>query len=260
MNKILFSAFFSLLFFITFEALSFEGKEFKIPKFHAKQYLLPDNHPLQEQLKAIFLDSLMFETPHHWQLAGFQVFNRVHRGLMVARYPSINGYLFKKFQNHIPTTNQLDNYLKRITGALALDHFIRRHHLQYIVVPKKWLYLLPKKFSDPKTKERSYILIVEEMDICSGGADPLGEVAQKYSHIEKETLQELCLVLYHFRGLDSMLHNMPFTYQDKIAFIDTEKWNIKRKGYLRHAMAYLPLDKQQEALMIFQSLEKQEHK
>ncbi len=231
--------------------------EFSLRKHELKEYLLPNDHPLQSALKNIFNDSNMFESPSHWHLAGFQVLDRVHRNLMVARHPSIKNYLFKKFSNPISQKDQVNNYLKRISGARSLRTFIAKNRLQHITVPKKWLYQLPKKFNDSKTKEKTYILIVEEMDICSGGADPFGEVAQRYYHIEDEVLRELCIVLYHFRGLDSMLHNMPFTYQNKIAFIDTEKWKIKRKGYLRNAMQFLSPEKQAYALAIFQELENQ---
>lgn len=222
-----------------------------------KNYLLPQNHPIQSLLKDIFKDPSMFESPSHWHMTGFQVLDRVHRNLMVARHPSIKNYLFKKFSNDISEKDQINNYLKRITGARSLRTFIAKNRLHHIIVPKKWLYPLPKKFNDSKTKEKSYILIVEEMDICSGGTDPFGEVAQRYYHIENEILRELCIVLYHFRGLDSMLHNMPFTYQNKIAFIDTEKWKIKRQGYLRNAMPFLPPEKQAYALSVFQELENQ---
>lgn len=252
--------FFLILFNVTFANPVVDQIQPTNFKFLDASYLLPKKHPLQKKLKDIFKDPEIFDTPHQLRLAGFQVLNRVHRNLMVARHPSISGYLFKKFQNNVSQEDQLDNYLKRIKGALALSKFIRHNNLQHIIVPGKWLYKLPKRFRDSKTKEPAYILIVDEIDICSGGSDPNGEVAQRYLHIQENVLQELCMVVYHFRGLDSMLHNMPFTYQNKIAFIDTEKWAINRKGYLRNAMSYLSPDKQAYALSIFNALENQDHK
>lgn len=214
---------FSFLFQLICSVLYADSKQTVIPTLSAIDYVLPSNHPLEAQLKTIFNDPNMFNSPEQLKHAGFQVFERVHRGLMVARHPLIKGYLFKKFQNNVNQQDQFDNYMKRASGARALSQFIKKNDLQHIVVPKKWLYQLPKKFSDRKTKEAAYILIVEEINICSGGADPGGEVAQRYYHIEEDVLRELCLVVYHFRGLDSVLHNMPFTYDNKIAFIDTEK-------------------------------------
>ncbi len=225
-----------------------------------KQYLLPKNHPLQIPLKNLFQTPNMFDSPREWHLSGFQVLDRVHRKLMVARHPTVNNYLFKKFQNTVSAKKQLNNYLKRTSGAKALSQFIIRNHINHIIVPKKWLYPLPKKFSDSKTKEQTYILIVEEMDICGGGVDPMGEVALHYQHIQEELLKELCFVVFCFRGLDSMLHNMPFTYQNKITFIDTEKWKEKREGYLQKAMPFLRPESQAYALEIFKALENQEIK
>lgn len=196
----------------------------------------------------------MFASPAHFRKAGFSVLPRVHRGLMVASHPSIRKYLFKKFKNGVSSEAQLKNYTQRIKGAEALSKFIGIHQLKHIVVPKKWLYALPKKFNS-KSGERAYILIVEEMNICSGGKNPKGEVAQKYHQIDEEVLRELCLVVYHFRGLDSMLHNMPFTRSNQITFIDTERWEREREGYLRQVMPFLSQERQHDAREVFKELQ-----
>jgi hypothetical protein len=215
-------------------------------------YLLPKNHSIQKTLSSLFKDPGMFDSTDHWRASGFQVLNRAHRGLMVARHPSMPNYLFKKFQNHISNSEQTDNYLRRITGARKLAQFIHRNQIKNILVPRKWLYQLPKKFGN---EGKSYILIVDEIDICGGERDPGGEIAHRYATIEYDILRELCLVVYHFRGLDSILLNMPFTYHDKIAFIDTERWKRKREGYLKSVMPYLTEEKKQYALAIFNDLE-----
>ncbi len=218
----------------------------------SEDYLLPKNHSIQKTLPSLFKDPNMFDSTDHWRAAGFNVLNRANRGLMVARHPSIPNFLFKKFQNHISNSEQTDNYLRRITGAEKLGQFIRRNQLKNIIVPRKWLYQLPKKFDKGG---KSYILIVEEIDICGGERDPGGEIAHRYARIDYEILKELCLVVYHFRGLDSVLLNMPFTYHGKIAFIDTERWKRKREGYLKYVMPYLSEEKKRYALAIFNDLE-----
>jgi hypothetical protein len=214
-------------------------------------YLLPSNHPLQKQLKGLFTDPEMFEWPTYWNRAGFAVLDRVHRGFMVASHPLVKNYLFKKLQNSTPPSEQLSNYLRRIKGARALSKFIQDNHLKHIIVPQKWLYQLPKQFADPKTNESTYILIVEKIDLYSKA-----ELPNQYAHIKKGHLKELCKVVYSFRGLDSVLHNMPFTHQQKIAFIDTERWERKREGFLHHVMPYLSHKKQAYARSVFQKLKK----
>lgn len=260
-NRMLFYLFLLFLLFpcSISESLFADVLEIKSRKVSLNKYLLPNKHPLYTQLKHLFEHPDMFETPDHLRAAGFQVINKVHRKLMVATHPSIKNYLFKKFQNCISKEHQLRNYLSRIDGARALSHFIAENHLQHIVVPKKWIYPLPKQFSNPITREKTYILIVEKIDICSGGKNSDGEVAKKYYNMDKAILKELCMVIYQFRGLDSMLHNMPFTHQNKIAFIDTEKWNIKREGFLRKAMPFLSKENQTYALSILKELQDQDN-
>lgn len=233
-------------------------KDISIDKLTLEDCLLPNDHPLQEKLKNLFQYDDMFKSPDHLRSQGFEVSERMHRGLMVASHPTFKNYLIKKFENHISQKKQLKNYLRRINGARALRKFIKLNNLQHIVVPQKWLYPLPTPFSDNKTGEPSYLLIVEKMDICSGGKDPNDEVAKKYYNIDKEILREICIVVYYFRGLDSVLHNLPFTYRDKIAFIDTEKWEEYRKIFLQRIMPFLSEDRQNYTLEVLQELQGQD--
>lgn len=242
----------------TNEILPGEIQEVHIGKLELDECLLPEDHPLQDKLKHLFKHSNMFDSRSTLKKAGFDVLDRMHRGLMVASHPTMGNYLIKKFQNEVDQESQLHNFLCRINGATALREFIKLNDLQHIVVPKKWLYELPKKFSDPKTGERTYVLIVEKIDICDGGKDPNGEAAIRYYKMDFDILRELCIVVYYFRGLDSVLSNMPFTYHDKIAFIDTERWDWKRDRYLREAMQYLSQDRQEYALKKFEELREQD--
>lgn len=222
-----------------------------------EECLLPDEHPLQKQLSGLFEDRRMFKSIRRLSQKGFQVNQRVHRGLMVAGHPAFSNYLIKKFKNSVAQQAQTENFLKRVNGARALSRFIKLNNLQHIVVPQKWVYLLPEQFSDPKTGDRSYVLIVEKMDICSGGKDPRGEVANRYYSIDKDILREICIVLYAFRGLDSVLHNLPFTYQNKIAFIDTEKWEEEREEFLPRIKPFLSEENKKYASEVFRELRNQ---
>ncbi len=246
---------------LTGEFVSKKAVEISFHKLNEDDCLLPDNHPLQKKLKKIFAlgNEGMFRSRKKLQKAGFQVFHRIHRGLMVGSHPSLKKYMIKKFKNKILQKDQLANYLSRINGARALSAFIEANNLKHIVVPQKWLYLLPEQYSDPETKERSYLLIVEKIDICSGGEDPEGEIAKKYYNIDLEVLREVYIVLYYFRGLDSRLHNLPFTHQGKIAFIDTERWERERPGFLDKILPFLSHKKQAYALGILQELQAQDY-
>ncbi len=222
----------------------------------SQEYLLPEDHPFQDKLKSLFTDKKMFSSTKNFKKAGFETMKRDSRNsLMVAKHPSIGNYLFKKHKDYISHHEQLVNYLTRISGARALSDFIGSKNLQHILTPKKWLYLLPKEFSDPITNEKSYILIVEDMDIYSGGKDPKGDVARKYYNIDLNILKELCVVLIHFRGLDSRLHNVPLTRSGKIAFIDTECWEEEeREGFMTYILPFLSKVRKKYVKSVYQEL------
>ena len=258
-SRMFLSIFFILSLFIC-EVLHGDIQKVSIHKLELEDCLLPKDHPLQDRLNALFENPNMFESNEHLQQAGFLPFNRTTKPLMVASHPAIKKYLIKKFKDKVTQSKQLSNYLMRISCARALREFIRLNNLQHIVMPKKWLYRLPKRFSDSKTGKRTYVLIVEDMDICSGGDDPNGEVARRYYNMDFDTLRELCIVLHHFRGLDSSLRNMPFTNQNTIAFVDTEHWSDEKRELLRHTKHYLSEDRLEYALAVFGELREQDQR
>jgi len=236
-----------------------EIREVKIHELAISDCLLPEDHPLQIRLKNLFENCDMFKTLEHFGTSGFHTISRRDHKIMVARHPVIKNYLIKKFSDIIPQRAQLLNYLKRIAGARALQEFIHANNLENIVVPQKWLYALPNHFSDSTTGEQAYLLIVEDMDICTGKGKHNGENAKRYYNIDYDTLRELCIVVYYFRGLDSAPCNMPFTHQNKIAFVDTECWDEwDREGFLPRIMPYLKKNRKKYTLKIFEKLSEQD--
>lgn len=228
--------------------LQFGNEQSYFPKA-AKHYLLPADHPLQERLRGLFVDPQMFRSPVALKRAGFNVLPRVHRSLMVASHPLLSGYLIKVFLARVPSQLKLKSYIKRIQGAQALRAWIQSERLQQIVVPHKWLYRLPIAFSDPITHARTYILIAEKIDLCSGGKEGM---QRRYRQITPSLLEELCRVIFRFRGLDSTVDNMVFTNDGKIAFIDTERWQKKRKHVLYYVLPHLMPHSQKQVKAIWQ--------
>lgn len=231
-----------------------EIQKVDIQQLSLEECLLPKDHPLQDELKDLFKKSHMFKSNEHLRRAGFYPCNKPQKSFMVATHPNLKKYLIKKYNDQVPQKKQIKKYLDRINAARALQKFIELNHLKSITVPQKWIYKLSKSFSNPQTGQSSYLLIVEKMDILNGGDDPNGEVAIKYRHIEYDILRELCIVLYHFRGLDSSLRNMPFTQGNQIAFIDTEHWQDKDRDFLQHIRRYLNPDLLEYSLMIYEEL------
>ena len=91
-----------------------------------EEFLLPNDHHLQKPLQHLFKDPEMFDSPDHWRQAGFFVLKRVHRGLMVGKHPKAPKYLFKKFTSKNNQNEQLQNFLRRLTGAKALRAFVAK--------------------------------------------------------------------------------------------------------------------------------------
>ena len=132
-----------------------------------------------------------------------------------------------------------------------MSEYVKSINLKHIVVPQKWLYELPKRFSS--SSKRSYLLIAEKIDICSKK-----ENKANFFKIDKEVLNELCIVLYKFRGLDSILDNHTFTYTNKIAFIDLDKWEEDRPLFLRKIRFVLSPEMLEYARQIFLELQRKE--
>jgi len=176
---------------------------------------------------------------------------------MVGRHQSVEGCLFKKYSNKISKISlddQLANYECRIEGASRLRTFISEHHLRHIAVPQKWLYEIPTP--SPHISRISYILVVEELKLLDKK-----KTERAYRHIDKSVLRELCLVLFHFRGLDSITKNMPFTKDGRVAFIDTEHWRrhdrLKKEGkkILSHIDSHLSDKRRKLAKKLIKELE-----
>lgn len=175
--------------------------------------------PLSLDLKDLFDDRDMFDSPDDWRDAGFKLVraSTYTFKLMVAKHKDAKGYLFKKYSSHVSLDEQLEKYERRLEGARRLRSFFQQRKFKHLLVPQKWLYELPKKF----TRERSaYVMIVEELPVFDRESP---ELEFKHRNIDTDVLRELCAVFFAFKKLDFTAKNMPFTKKGQVAFIDTEK-------------------------------------
>lgn len=228
-------------------------------KTEINDYLLPKNHSLNNELKSLFKSSSLFHSPFTLKHAGFQVYERIHNHLMVVRHPLISNYLFKKYQNCIPEKVQLKQYLARLRGAKIIQEYIDKHKLKHIVVPKKWLHIIHDKWLckiNAELQMKSYLLIAEDMDICEGGDDPLGENVKQYKKMTPEILYELCQIMHAIGGCDAFPRNQSFTKTGKIAFVDTERVGYKKDQILRRIFPILSKEMQSYGKQIWEQLEK----
>lgn len=191
----------------------------------------------------------MFDSRGSWGAAGFQVFNRSNNGkIMVASHPQVAGLLFKKYTNDLSQKDQRRNFERRTEGASRLRAFVDKQGLARIAVPQKWILELPRAIS---RKETAHVLVVEQLDL-------LGDEQTKtsYRRIEVGLLAELCVALFHFRGMDSIAKNLPFVSDGRIGLIDTEHWDRSTsKPYLHRIGEHLSPDRKKWAKKIFGQLE-----
>lgn len=216
-------------------------------------FYLPENHPLHKTLPHLFRLPIMFRSPKILMSQGFDV-KVSHRRLMIAGHPDIPHYLIKKFVDRIPQSTQLGNFLKRIRGANALRHHIKKLKLKHIVVPKKWLYQLSKNFPP-----FSYVLVVEKMDIYDDWDNPDGKARKLYYNMDKDILTELCILLHTVGGCDSIPRNQPFTQSGQIAFIDTEHYGQNKGHFYKHILPALNPELQAYATALWEKLQDEEN-
>jgi hypothetical protein len=205
--------------------------------------------PASLDLGRLFRDPTMFDSRESWAQAGFQVFNRSSNGkIMVARHALVHGLLFKKYTTDVSQKDQGKNYVCRLEGARRLRAFVDNRGLSRIVVPCKWIVELPRELS---RRGIAHVLIVEQLEL-------LGEpqTTAAYHHIDVGLLEELCTVLFHFRGMDSNSKNLPFLADGRIGLIDTEHWKRgTHKAYLHHVGEHMSAERRKMARKIFRQLE-----
>jgi hypothetical protein len=203
--------------------------------------------PTRLDLSALFRDEDMFDSRRSWSEAGFRVIERSNNGkIMVARHASVQGLLFKKYTSDVDEKDQTRNYERRLEGANRLRSFADSRRLEHIVVPRKWLLELPRPFS-----RDSHVLVAEQLDLLSDD-----QTKAAYRRIDPSVLGDLCTVLFHFRGMDSIAKNIPFVSDGRIGLIDTEHWDRSTsKPYLHRVGEYLPKDLKALSKKMFGQLE-----
>lgn len=186
---------------------------------------------------ALFRDPSVLESHGGFAAAGFKAVAR-KGDILVGGHPSVDGYLFKRYLG-MNVKKQLANYLNRIEGAKQLSACVNKFQLRNVVVPKKWIYKVPE----------GYVLVVEWIDLMEKD-----RVKAHYGKISDDVLRDLCVILFHFRGLDAGVRNIPLTKDGRVAFIDTEHWNGDHKVYLRRLNKYLSAHSNKLAEKLFEEL------
>lgn len=190
--------------------------------------------PSEINLDKLFYTESLFDSIDKLHEAGFQIVRGTAKDkVTVFSHPSLPGHLFKKFLRNVSQSynRQFASYERRVRGARDLNTHLEAFNIRSIVVPRKWLCVLPPRFHSNGNPE--HVVIVEK---CNFLYDD--ESRQRYRTIANDALKDLCTIFFTFRRIDFSSNNMPFTAEGKISFIDTgcltrvtEDLTFRRKNY-----------------------------
>ncbi len=190
-------------------------------------YLIPLNHPIKATLDSIFSQSRVLENERTLVEAGFEILvpPKANSFIIVARHPKVPGYLFKlNLDSETRSRKQLPHWLwlaRRCAEAKKIRKIIKRNNIRYFSVPDKWLFVPPIYPYSSAVNPQPIIVVETDMQLVSKEES---EYMWKKG-IKTKHLDELYSIIKHGYGGSSVLflvNNVPFTKNNKFAFIDTE--------------------------------------
>ena len=208
---------------------NFEGNPLLTDQMRSKiaDYLIPLDHPIKATLDSIFSQSRVLENERTLVEAGFDILvpPSASSYIIVARHPEVPGYLFKL---HLDSENrsrkQLPHWIwlvRRCAEAKKIRKIIKHKNIRYFSVPDKWLFVPPIYPYSSGSNPQPIIVVETDMELESS------EVSEQMwrTGITCKHLDELYSIIKHGYGGSSVLYlpnNVPFTKNNKFAFIDTE--------------------------------------
>ncbi|OJU80037.1 MAG: hypothetical protein BGO10_00870 [Chlamydia sp. 32-24] len=200
-----------------------------------RPYILPDNHPMKDQLDRIFSQCNVLEGRHSIRAAGFDATDPVGcSGAVVACHPKLRGYLVKMYRCDQPFPDEIRHFIKRVNGSRIIRESIDSRSFQnYLTVPKKWIYKLPN-YSHCSGIQRYAVLLVEKKNILKSKKN---NKKWKSNDLNRDQFRAFYTIM-ELNGLHDSVYpfNVPFCKDGRIAFIDTEQyhgWPIKWEKFAR---------------------------
>lgn len=199
-------------------------------------YLLPVDFPIKEHLDALFSSKRVTESFDSLKEAGFT--NAVPRRrtfIIVTKHPDFPGYVFKLFVDEQPYHKNKPEHkwwIDRIDGVQRIQEIIDQQDWnEFFKTPKKWIYQLPDYPSPPQGLTRkNFILIEEDMQILD-----LQSNEEAWKNISFDLLEKVYFIVETAGLRDSKIDNIPFSYDGKLSFLDTQEINKWPVAYHRIA-------------------------
>lgn len=220
-----------IIFILLFSTCLTEAENTPIPPDileQIKPYLLPKNHPARKTLDRMFKKQRPTADIISLRKAGFRVKQRKSDNhIYVVSHAKLQDYLLKCLLDSQVGYSDINTCFERIKGANKISEVINKYGFnKFFKVPKKWIYLLPKGQKTPDHYEqKNMILVVEKLNIMR----PIANREHWYSSkaVSKELLTALHTILSEVGLSDSVyIDNIPFCSNGKIAFVDTERFNL----------------------------------
>lgn len=198
--------------------------------FDIDPYLIKDGHPAKVELDRIFSESRAIFNIDTMLKAGFiNPYPRKFTRLVVTKHPALKGYVIKAYldaQRYYKRQPEILYWTLRIQGAEAIRSLIEKNQWQdRFKVPHKWIYPLPETPVPPRDYLcKHYILVEEDMDLMPQEINKrlwAGEGVSRDLLLSLFSLLEE-LGLHDCAGID----NIPFSKDGRIAFIDTQSFDI----------------------------------
>ncbi len=200
-------------------------EEFSLPW---KEYAFSKKSSLKQKIDRL-CEGKRLETEEDFAKHGFYVFRQgAPWGVVVYAHPATPHVLYKKHFNIDDPFKEAKKYLTRIYNRDILQAYILEHQFSHMMVPKKWLYLMPGS----NHPGEGSMLVVEKLRLVKGGHHDHDPLSQLYRSMDQEAVTELCMILHDLGGCDAWPHNQPFTITGKIAFVDTEHLGRSKGDFL----------------------------
>jgi len=194
--------------------------------------LLPEDSEEKKILDQIFSKRRVLDSRKSMQKSGFIVLSAPERPVIIATHEKLKGYIIKAYLDSYSIDAGM-KFKRRIDGARLIQRSIEAHGYEDLMkTPGKWLYALPVDSKSTDDAPRHYFIILcEKLDILN---DEKNEIAYK-KQMNKPLLEALFTILTENVLIDSTyIDNVPFCKDGRLAFIDTEHFNVTDRPLKLH--------------------------
>lgn len=220
--KSIFLVFFTL--FLSFNNLKNNPHVTPAMKSRIEPHLLAQDHFLMKAMDHIFMHHRVTASDQALEEAGFSIlFSQPRSKIRVLRHSKLPNHLIKLTldtnTNIKKRHHDWEWLVNRCIGSKKVRGIIKKNQLKQVVVPKKWLYVLPANPAPLlSTHRKIVVLLAEEIKLV----DKQTNKRKWREEMTKEHLSDLFKIMSYGGASSWRPDNVWFTEDNKLALIDTE--------------------------------------